>query len=65
MFDDIRAINARPEPFEFYSAHDLWTDEHTSEQMLKYHLAEDLDLASLDVVQRHLHVLRTSHPESY
>ena len=46
MFEEIENINTRPEPFEFYTASDLWTDEHTSEQMLKYHLNEDIDVSS-------------------
>ncbi len=46
MFEKLEDINSQPEPFEFYTASDLWTDEHTSEQMLKYHLKEDVDLSS-------------------
>ncbi|MDH4240062.1 MAG: class I SAM-dependent methyltransferase [Phycisphaerae bacterium] len=46
MFDELEDINRRPEPFEFYTADDLWTDEHTSEQMLKFHLKEDIDVSS-------------------
>jgi len=46
MFNELEKINARPQPFEFYTASDLWTDEHTSEQMLEYHLNEDIDLSS-------------------
>jgi len=46
MFKELERINARPEPFEFYTARDLWTDEHTSEQMLKFHLNEDIDISS-------------------
>jgi SAM-dependent methyltransferase len=46
VFEELEDINSRPEPFEFYTARDLWTDEHTSEQMLKYHLKEDVDLSS-------------------
>ena len=46
MFEKLENINSRPEPFEFYTASDLWTDEHTSEQMLKYHLNEDIDVSS-------------------
>ncbi len=46
MFEKLEDINARPAPFEFYTASDLWTDEHTSEQMLKYHLKEDVDVSS-------------------
>ena len=40
MFNKLKEINSRPEPFEFYTADALWTDEHTSEQMLKFHLDE-------------------------
>ncbi len=46
MFEELEDINRRPEPFEFYTAGDLWTDEHTSEQMLKFHLNEDIDVSS-------------------
>lgn len=46
MFKKLEKINIRPKPFEFYTADDLWTDEHTSEQMLKYHLMEDVDISS-------------------
>lgn len=28
MFEELEKINTRPEPFEFYTASDLWTDEH-------------------------------------
>jgi len=46
MFHDLAQINTRPRPFEFYTADDLWTDEHTSEQMLACHLNEEVDLSS-------------------
>jgi cyclopropane fatty-acyl-phospholipid synthase-like methyltransferase len=46
MFTQLEQINSRPEPFEFYTAADLWTDEHTSEQMLAYHLNTDIDVSS-------------------
>ena len=46
MFDQLEQINSRPDPFEFYTAADLWTDDHTSEQMLAYHLNADIDLSS-------------------
>ncbi|NDV24654.1 class I SAM-dependent methyltransferase [Desulfovibrio sp. JC022] len=46
MFKDLLDINSRPLPFEFYTASDLWTDEHISKQMLKYHLNPDVDAAS-------------------
>lgn len=39
-------MNARPVPFAFYTAAELWTDAHTSRQMLRYHLDEQTDIAS-------------------
>jgi 2-polyprenyl-3-methyl-5-hydroxy-6-metoxy-1,4-benzoquinol methylase len=46
MFEELERINTRPKPFEFYTARDLWTDEHTSEQMLAFHLNENIDVSS-------------------
>lgn len=46
MFEQLEDINTRPEPFECYTAADLWTDNHTSEQMLAYHLNADIDVSS-------------------
>lgn len=46
MFDQLKEITSRPEPFEFYTAEDLWTDPYTSRQMLTFHLNEDLDVSS-------------------
>ena len=46
MFKELERINERPEPFEFYTASDLWTDEHTSAQMLSFHLNEAIDVSS-------------------
>ena len=46
MFEELGKINSRPEPFEFYTADELWTDEYTSKQMLCYHLNEEVDLSS-------------------
>ena len=46
MFKDLREINSRPKPFQFYTADELWTNEHTSKQMLKYHLNDSIDAAS-------------------
>jgi len=46
MFEALERINERPEPFQFYTADHLWTDEHTSAQMLSYHLNEAIDLSS-------------------
>jgi len=46
MFELMQTINQKPKPFEVYTAEALWTDEHTSEQMLNYHLNESTDAAS-------------------
>jgi len=46
VFDKLEAINSRPTPFQFYTAEELWTDEHTSMKMLEYHLNESVDLSS-------------------
>jgi len=46
MFEELETINARPAPFAYYTADDLWTDEHTSKQMLSYHLNGDVDVSS-------------------
>jgi len=46
MFEELERINERPEPFEIYTASDLWTDEHTSAQMLSFHLNEAIDVSS-------------------
>jgi SAM-dependent methyltransferase len=46
MFTELEKINERPKPFEFYTASDLWTDDHTSKQMLSYHLNKEVDLSS-------------------
>jgi len=46
MFEELERINERPKPFEFYTASDLWTDEHTSKQMLSFHLDVATDVSS-------------------
>jgi 2-polyprenyl-3-methyl-5-hydroxy-6-metoxy-1,4-benzoquinol methylase len=46
MFKHLEVLISRPKPFEFYSAADLWTDKHTSEQMLAYHLNAEIGLSS-------------------
>lgn len=46
MFKELKDINSRPAPFEFYTADELWTNEHTSKQMLAYHLNESIDVSS-------------------
>ena len=46
MFELLKEINARPEPFQYYMAEALWTDEHTSKKMLEYHLNESVNVSS-------------------
>jgi len=46
MFEELENINTRPKPFEFYTASDLWTDEHTSKMMLSNHLNGEIDVSS-------------------
>ena len=46
MFKELKEINSRPAPFQFYTADELWTNEHTSKQMLKYHLNDSIDASS-------------------
>jgi cyclopropane fatty-acyl-phospholipid synthase-like methyltransferase len=46
LFEELENINKRPRPFEFYTASDLCTDEHTSQQMLSFHLDGEIDVAS-------------------
>ena len=46
MFNKLKEINSRPEPFQYYTADELWTNEHTSKQMLEYHLDETIDASS-------------------
>ncbi len=46
MFLELKEINSRPTPFQFYTADELWIDEHTSKQMLEYHLNESIDVSS-------------------
>lgn len=46
MFEELEKINKRPKPFQYYTASELWTNEHTSMQMLSYHLNETIDVSS-------------------
>ena len=46
MFKELVEINSRPAPFQFYTAKELWTNEHTSKKMLECHLDESLDRSS-------------------
>ena len=57
MFEELEKINTRPEPFEFYTASDLWTDDHTSKQMLSYHLNDEIDRSMLESINSMAHLL--------
>jgi len=46
MYDFIYDISQRPEPFSRYTAKELWTRPHLSQQMLSFHLNQETDLAS-------------------
>jgi len=46
MFKELKEINKRPMPFQFYTAKELWTNEYTANQMLDYHLEETIDVSS-------------------
>ena len=46
MYSQLKEINTKPQPFQFYTAEELWTGEHTAKQMLTYHLNEEIDISS-------------------
>lgn len=46
MYQKLEEINARPLPFQYYTAAELWTDEHTSRKMLEYHLDDNINASS-------------------
>lgn len=46
MFEELERVNIRPEPFEFDTTRELWTDEYISNQMLSFHLNGEVDVAS-------------------
>ena len=49
MFEKLEEINSRPAPFQFHTARELWTDDHTSQKMLDYHLNGDIDVSSRNI----------------
>lgn len=49
MFNELSEINKRPKPFEYYTASELWTNQHTSQKMLEYHLDETIDVSSRNI----------------
>jgi SAM-dependent methyltransferase len=46
MYTELKEINQRPKPFQYYTAESLWNDKHTSEQMLAFHLNDRIDVSS-------------------
>jgi SAM-dependent methyltransferase len=46
MFSLLEKINQRPNPFEFCNSEVLWNTPYLSKNMLKYHLDENVDIAS-------------------
>ncbi len=46
MYEKLEKINSRPEPFQFYTAEELWADPCTSKKMLEFHLNEAIDVSS-------------------
>jgi len=49
MYNELESINSRPTPFQYYTAEELWNDEHTSKQMLQFHLNESIDVSSRNI----------------
>lgn len=46
MYDLLKDLATRPEPFSRYTAKELWTRPYLAQQMLAYHLNQETDLAS-------------------
>ena len=46
IFSVLESVHKKPRPFFVYTASELWTDVHTSEQMLAYHLNGEIDVSS-------------------
>lgn len=46
LFSALESVNRKPRPFSVYTADELWTDAHTSEQMLAFHLNGEIDVSS-------------------
>jgi 2-polyprenyl-3-methyl-5-hydroxy-6-metoxy-1,4-benzoquinol methylase len=46
MFEELEKINEKPVVFGSYTAAELWADDHTSKQMLYFHLNESIDVSS-------------------
>jgi SAM-dependent methyltransferase len=46
LFSILESANDKPAAFSVYTAKELWTDAHTSEQMLAFHLNGEIDVSS-------------------
>ncbi len=46
MFLELQRLNERPAVFSQHTTADLWTDPHTSAQMLRHHLDGSVDISS-------------------
>ena len=46
VFSFLESVLEKPRPFSFYTTKELWTDEHTSKQMLALHLDGAIDVSS-------------------
>jgi len=46
LYSELKEINSKPKPFEYYTTPELWNDDYISRKMLEFHLNEDCDLAS-------------------
>jgi len=46
IFSFLESVNVKPDPFSVYTTSVLWTDKHTSRQMLAFHLDGDVDVSS-------------------
>lgn len=46
MYELLKDISRRPEPFSRYTAKELWTRPHLARQMLQFHLNQETELAS-------------------
>ncbi|WP_428524544.1 class I SAM-dependent methyltransferase [Roseibium sp.] len=46
MFGELQEIYKRPDPFSVYTAEELWTNEHRSKNMLRFHLDGAIDVSS-------------------
>jgi SAM-dependent methyltransferase len=46
LYSLLESASRKPRPFSVYTASELWTDEHTSGQMLAFHLDGEIDVSS-------------------